>query len=96
MNRAEWLRELEAERVTGSRESFTEVVARLDMERPESPTQMQGRERLEMQADARVRAEKAALIRREMGGYTYLEQKLGELRMAALMDDITRTKWWAA
>lgn len=97
MNRDDWVSELQAERVTTSRESIAAVLARLDMERPESPEQMRNRERLELEADARIRAEEARRLRSmPTGRYTYLEQKLGRMRADALMDEITRTRWWAA
>jgi hypothetical protein len=59
MSRSEWLRELEAERVTSSRESLSDVLARLDLERPESPRQLHLRGRLEWEARERRRARDA-------------------------------------
>lgn len=97
MNRAEWLRELEAERVTSSRESLTDVLARLELERPESPAQRV--RAAQWAAEARARVWAAAACARwdsgEVGRYTYLEQRLGRHRLDEVMDELTDS-WWAA
>lgn len=97
MNQAEWLRELEAERVTSSRESLTDVLARLELERPESPGQIAAREQMERHAKARLFAEqaKARWDAGETSRFTHLEKRLGRSRLDELMDELTKS-WWAA
>lgn len=90
-----WLDDLEAERVTTSRESHRQLMARLDHERPEAPEQVALRRRLEYAAAIRVREASATF---ETADATHLETLLAKARLAAVIEEITNahTQWIGA
>lgn len=96
MNADTWVQELEAERVTHSWEPFAEMLQRLERERPESPTQIENRARMEHAAKLRVRIAQYDDVIRHADQYTRLEKKLAEAHIERLMAELMRTKRWVA
>lgn len=87
--REEWLANLQAERVTHSHESFKQVMARLDMERPESPESMRIKAAMRMDHEvARHLLEILALVHAPKKPVSYLEKRLGRTRLALAMSEM--------
>lgn len=88
-----WLADLEAERVTHSRETHEQLMARLEGERPEAPEQLALRRRMEYAAALRE-----AEVSFDAGSGTHLERLMAKARLAAVVEEIAaaHTQWIGA